>query len=254
MAEFIPAWLGKSLATRTRALRPDWLNTSLSKREVEVAQVDEKPIPTFEAPSGPTIEQIAFGIIEREGGFVNDPDDPGGATNFGVTIGTMRNLGIDLNKDGKIDEADVKLVTAEKAQGIFVKEFFDRPGNNKLPKELQATVFDMQVNSGSNAVKILQRVVNRFGTNISVDGIIGPETLKAVSSVYRDMGSELINEYGVARRDYYYDLADGREQSRKFARTRLGGKGGWIKRAEEFLPKDLHLTDEEHTKRTDSWG
>ena len=62
MAEFIPAWLGKSLATRTRALRPDWLNTSLSKREVEVAQVDEKPIPTFEAPSCCAFDGVTCGF------------------------------------------------------------------------------------------------------------------------------------------------------------------------------------------------
>lgn len=254
MAEFIPAWLGKALATRVRASRPDWLNTALDKKKLEVAQMDEKPIPTFETPSGPTVEQIAMGIIKREGGFVNDPDDPGGATNLGITIGTMRNLGIDLNKDGKVNEADVKLMTPEKAQEIFIKEFFQTPGINKLPKELQATVFDMQVNSGANAVKILQRVANRFGSNIAVDGLIGPNTLKAVGTAYRNMGSELINEYGLARRDYYYSLADNREKSRKFARTRAGGKGGWIKRAEEFLPQELHLSNEQHAERVASWG
>lgn len=264
MAKFVPAWLGKALGTRTRELRPAWLDTSLEKRAIELSQVGKKATPTFESPSGPTVEQIAMGIIEREGGFVNDPDDPGGATNFGVTIGTMRTLGIDLNEDGKIDEADVKLMTAEKAQKIFIKEFFSKPGIDSLPTELQATVFDMQVNSGSNAIKILQRVTNLFGGreldrgdalgSLVVDGVLGPNTLKAVSAVYREMGSEFVNEYGIARRDYYYSLADGREQSRKFARTKNGGKGGWIKRAEEFLPQNLHLTDEEHTERVASWG
>ncbi|WP_425278360.1 glycosyl hydrolase 108 family protein, partial [Acinetobacter baumannii] len=41
----------------------------------------------------PSVEQIARQIVAREGGYVNDPDDPGGATNFGVTIGTMQSLG-----------------------------------------------------------------------------------------------------------------------------------------------------------------
>ena len=44
-----------------------------------------------------TVRQIAHAIVAREGGFVNDPDDPGGATNHGVTIHTMRRLGIDLD-------------------------------------------------------------------------------------------------------------------------------------------------------------
>jgi hypothetical protein len=43
-----------------------------------------------------SVHQIASEILDREGGFVNDPDDPGGATNFGVTIHTMRRLGLDL--------------------------------------------------------------------------------------------------------------------------------------------------------------
>ena len=47
-----------------------------------------------------TVKQIATEIVGREGGYVNDPDDPGGATNHGVTIHTMRRLGLDL--DGKI--------------------------------------------------------------------------------------------------------------------------------------------------------
>jgi len=55
-----------------------------------------------------TVKQIAREIVQREGGYVNDPDDPGGATNFGVTIHTMRRLGLDLNNDGDVDTADVK--------------------------------------------------------------------------------------------------------------------------------------------------
>ena len=47
-----------------------------------------------------SVRQIAEEIVRREGGFVSDPDDPGGATNHGVTIHTMRHLGLDLNQDG----------------------------------------------------------------------------------------------------------------------------------------------------------
>ena len=55
-----------------------------------------------------TVEQIAAAIVAREGGFVDDPDDPGGATNHGVTIGTMRGLGLDLDGNGRVDAADVR--------------------------------------------------------------------------------------------------------------------------------------------------
>ena len=58
-----------------------------------------------------SVNQIADQIIAREGGYVDDPDDPGGATQRGVTIGTLRRLGLDLNGDGRVTTADVRHVT-----------------------------------------------------------------------------------------------------------------------------------------------
>ena len=49
------------------------------------------------------IRHMADEIVAREGGYVNDPDDPGGATNYGVTIHTMRRLGLDLTGDGRVE-------------------------------------------------------------------------------------------------------------------------------------------------------
>ena len=48
------------------------------------------------------VRRIAKEIVAREGGYVNDPDDPGGATNFGVTLGTMQRLGLDLDGEGEV--------------------------------------------------------------------------------------------------------------------------------------------------------
>jgi lysozyme family protein len=50
-----------------------------------------------------SVRDIAGDIVAREGGFVDDPDDPGGATKHGVTIHTMRRLGLDLDGDGDVD-------------------------------------------------------------------------------------------------------------------------------------------------------
>ncbi len=59
----------------------------------------------------PTVREIAREIIHREGGFVDDPDDPGGATKHGVTIHTMRRLGLDLDQDGDVDRQDVQQIS-----------------------------------------------------------------------------------------------------------------------------------------------
>ncbi len=201
-----------------------------------------------------SVEAIAEEIISREGGYVNDPDDPGGATNFGVTIGTMARLGMDLDGDGAITPADVKRLSKAQAREIFVNHYFHRPGIARLPAPLQASVFDMYVNAGPNAVKILQRLLGDMGQRIAVDGAIGPQTVEAARIAYAGAPDHLADAYGIARRNYYYALADRRPKSRKYARRRDGGKGGWILRAEEFISPRYRLSEGEHRRRVAQWG
>ena len=185
---------------------------------------------------------------------MDDPDDPGGATKHGVTIGTMRRLGLDLDGDGRISRSDVRRITPALARRIFVDEYFRKPGIDRLPESLHATVFDMQVNAGSEAVRILQRLVALFGHPTSVDGQIGPNTVMASERAAALAPDHIVDAYGIERRNFYYRLADRRAASRKFARRRDGGKGGWIVRAEEFISPKYHLTDEQHRSRTAQWG
>ena len=81
----------------------------------------------------PNVREIAEEIVAREGGFVNDPDDPGGATKHGVTIHTMRRLGIDVNRDSWIDVADVRALTKAQAVDIYLEHYFKAPGIAGLP-------------------------------------------------------------------------------------------------------------------------
>ena len=201
-----------------------------------------------------SVGEIASEIIAREGGYVNDPDDPGGATNFGVTIHTMRRLGLDLTGDGRVSAADVRALSRDQARQIFIDHYFHAPQISKLPDALQATVFDMQVNAGTNAVKILQRLVTRMGFPARADGQIGPKTRDAVRKAADAAPDHIADAYGIARRNYYYALADRRVASRKYARRRDGGKGGWITRAETFISKRYHLSDAAHARRVASWG
>lgn len=194
------------------------------------------------------VRQIATEIVVREGGFVNDPADPGGPTNHGVTLATLQAAGRDLTGDGRIDIADVQALTREDAIALFLTRYFDRPGLSRLPEALQPQVFDMYVNAGAMAVKILQRVLKAAGHRLRDDGILGPATLAACEAE-----TDLPNRYAIARRDFYYALAEARPASRKYACRRDGGKGGWITRAESFLPPALRLTEAQHRARTAHW-
>jgi lysozyme family protein len=201
-----------------------------------------------------SVKSIAEEIVAREGGFVNDPDDPGGATNHGVTIGTLRRLGIDVNRDTRIDVADVRALSRAQAVEIYVEHYFTRPGIGALPEVLQASVFDMYVNAGANAVKVLQRLLTQMGYPCDPDGQIGPQTIRAAQMAHEAAPTHLADAYGIARRNYYYAIADARPASRKYARRRDGGKGGWITRAEEFISPKYHLSEAQHRARVAAWG
>jgi lysozyme family protein len=211
-------------------------------------------IPINHGANMQTVTEIAKEIVAREGGFVNDPDDPGGATKHGITIHTLRRLGIDLTGDGRVDVADVRSLTQVQAEEIFVEYYFRRPGLAGLPALLQASVFDMYVNAGSNAVTVLQRLLGDMGFACTPDGVIGPQTLQAAGMAAEAAPGHLADAYAIARRNYYYNLADARPASRKYARRRDGGKGGWITRAEEFMAPRYRLTDAQHKARVAAWG
>lgn len=201
-----------------------------------------------------SVEAIARDIVMREGGYVNDPDDPGGATKYGVTLATLRGLGIDLTGDGRTTALDVQRLSRDEAVAIFVEHYYRRPGLDRLPVCLQASVFDMYVNSGSNALRVLQRLLNEMGHDLIVDGQLGAQTLRAAHAAARVAPDHLPDAYGIARRDYYYRLGDARPASRKYCRRRSGGKGGWILRAEAFIRPRFHLSEAAHRARTSHWG
>ncbi|WP_371808247.1 holin-associated N-acetylmuramidase [Ruegeria sp. HKCCA5491] len=200
-----------------------------------------------------TVRQIATQIVAREGGFVDDPDDPGGATKYGVTIHTMRRLGLDLSGDGKINREDVRLLTKSQAVDIFVTHYFKGPRLGLLPFDLQPSLFDMHVNSGAQAVKILQILLRDMGIFTGRRWGRWTATANAAQKASRPEPAVLKDAYGVARRNYYFRLADHRPSTRKYARTRAGGKGGWIRRAEEFISPVYHLSDAEFQKRVAGW-
>jgi lysozyme family protein len=150
-----------------------------------------------------SIHEIASDIVAREGGFVNDPDDPGGATKYGVTIHTMRRLGLDLDGDGDVDVADVRKLSRDSATQIFIDHYFQRSKIAQLPQVLQASVFDMNVNAGANSVKILQRLVAVSGFALASTVRLVPQTIAAVRQATQSAPDHIGDAYGIERRNYY---------------------------------------------------
>ena len=102
-------------------------------------------------------------LISHEGGYVNDPRDPGGETKFGIS------------KRAYPDE-DIAGITIEYAKQIYRRDYWDAVQAEYLPDAVRFDLFDAAVNSGvRQAVKWLQ-----LAAKAEPDGIVGPKTLLAV--------------------------------------------------------------------------
>jgi lysozyme family protein len=110
-------------------------------------------------------------VLRHEGGYVDHPKDPGGATNLGITIGTLS-----LWLGRKATKAEGKALKPATVSPIYEKNYWNAARCNDLPAGVDYAVFDFAVNSGvARSVMALQRAVG-----VADDGKIGPITLKAV--------------------------------------------------------------------------
>lgn len=109
---------------------------------------------------------IAFDrLMGNEGGYVNNPADPGGETNWGICKRSYPDI-------------DIAALTREQAKAIYLRDFWIRGQMDKMPSAIAFQAFDIAVNSGiETAVRMLQRAVD-----VADDGHIGPVTLAAVAS------------------------------------------------------------------------
>jgi len=95
--------------------------------------------------------------------------------------------------------------------------------------------------------------LGKMGFDVAVDGVVGPRTIAATARASGVAPDHIVDAYGIERRNYYFALADRRPASRKYARSRKGGKGGWISRAETFIAARYHLSAEAFQQRVAAW-
>lgn len=138
-------------------------------------------------------------ILEHEGGFVDHPSDPGGKTNYGISLLFLKGLVLadgDIDHDGDIDGDDIKALTVNDSKKLYKKFFWDPLHLEALVnEELKLHVFDHGVNAGTKTgIKLLQRILG-----LTDDGSIGPMTIKAANSYT----GNIVEKYKEARQGYY---------------------------------------------------
>lgn len=162
-------------------------------------------------------------VLKHEGGYVDHPRDPGGATNLGVTLATAKAADLDVDGDGDVDKADVRALTPAKVAPVYKARYWDACECDKLPSGVDLIVFDGAVNSGpARARRWLQQAVGA-----KTDGVIGPKTLAAVQAQSPAKTIENIR----AIRDGFY---------RSLSTFGVFGKG-WLRRLSAVTAKSLQM-------------
>ena len=163
-------------------------------------------------------------LLKHEGGFVNRSlkDDPGGATNMGITQKTLSEF-----RNKKATVADVKALTKKEAIEIYDKMYWDTFKGDQIHAGLDVSVFDFAVNSGpGRAAKYLQVLIG-----VKADGLIGPITVKAINAFVSANGIEAtITNYNNLRIRYLKGLSN------------FKANPGWLPRVEAVKQASLELS------------
>lgn len=176
-----------------------------------------------------TDEELLETILRREGSaFTDHPADRGSATKFGITLATLRGLGLhpgpvgidgDLDDDGDVDAEDVKLLTREQARTILASRYL-APFAFVMHEPLRSLLVDSGVQHGvRRAVRWLQGAVGTYP-----DGVVGPLTRTMLQARGNLEGYDSIRRAVLAARmRFYAQLLQQDPDQRAFA-------AGWINR------------------------
>lgn len=161
-------------------------------------------------------EQLVERVLDREGGYVNHPDDRGGPTNYGIT---QRIYGDWLASKGQLFR-NVRDMTKAEARQIYFELYWKNSKANALPSNVQEVHFDAAINHGVRRAALLLQAA----AAATQDGAIGPKTLAAVAAMDKDL---LLMRYLVLRYRFYGDII-------KRDRKQLSFITGWLDRIREF--------------------
>lgn len=165
-------------------------------------------------------------ILAHEGGLSDDPHDPGGITNFGITIGFMNSLDRTqtyFDHPAPTTRDDIKDMPLELAKVIYKYEIWNPGGYGVLRDNIVATkIFDCDVNMGKHWAGVLaQQSANELGAVLAVDGQLGPHSIAAIDRLDPQLFVAKMCDKMAER---YQHIVDARPESAVFLKN-------WLKRA-----------------------
>lgn len=177
-----------------------------------------------------TFDRLIEGVLGREGGYVNHPDDRGGETIWGITVAVARRYGY---------AGSMRSMTRGSAIEIYRKQYWTGPGFDlisRISEKIAEELFDTGINMGPGvAATMLQRCLNALNrqgkdyADIKVDTAAGPATRRALESYLRVRGAEgevvMLKGLNCLQGERYIDLAEKRQANESFVygwlRTRV---------------------------------
>jgi lysozyme family protein len=167
-----------------------------------------------------TFELAIPTILRHEGGLVDNPNDPGGITNYGVSLRWLKSKGLagDINHDGDVNAADIKLMTRDEAMAFYRTFWWNQYQYGLITAQAVATkIFDAAVNMGAPRAHSLAQGV----LLVKQDGIFGPKTFGELNAM---PSLKFIVAYQEAMAQFYRRLVLLDPRRQEFLK-------GWLNRA-----------------------
>lgn len=160
----------------------------------------------------PVFDVALAAVLRDEGGLVDDPADPGGLTNFGISQRSYPSV-------------DIRALTPQTAGDIYRRDWWEKYGFGRLPAVLAIKMLDISVNVGPHhAIAFLQSALGDVGKcPVEIDGVLGPQTRVAAQAINADC---VLAAYRDEAASYYRAIAASHPSEAKFLR-------GWLRRAAE---------------------